>query len=76
MEMYIFKISLNKTTEMFCILQNIYYMALTENNTIKAVGKRHMRILTVRWNYFAYRVSISKSTITLKNVESNVSTLN
>lgn len=58
MELYVFKISLNKTKEMFYISQNIYCIPLTENNTIKAVGNSDMKF------FFACKVSISKSTIT------------
>lgn len=45
--LYILKISLNKTTEMFYISQNIYCMPLTETIAIKAVGKRYMGTLSV-----------------------------
>lgn len=59
-----FKVSLNKTAEMFYVSQNIYCMPLTENTAVKAVGKRYMGILAVIRNYFACKFSISKSTIT------------
>lgn len=62
--LYILKISLNKTTEMFYISQNIYCMPLTETIAIKAVGKRYMGILSVIRNDFAFKFSIFKSTIT------------
>lgn len=40
------KYPLIKPHKCFYISQNIYCMPLTENNAIKAVGKRYMRILT------------------------------